>query len=485
MVSRESFEYFMKKIVFTIYALLITLSAQAQTLVSVEFKGSESKESLAAQFRNIANNAVDFYKVTYTTMDVFHEVDTASGLIIVPRRDQVYSYPRLVFQHGTVASRTDVPSNLQGGYQAGLFFGGLGYVSLLPDFLGLGTSRGLHPYVHADSEASAAIDMLHILDEFAEEVDVIVNDQLFVTGYSQGGHAAMALHKAIEEGAADFTVTASAPMSGPYSISGVMRERMTESEETYFYPAYVHFTIVSYNYVYGLYNDIGEVFKPPYVPLLQQFLDEEINLNGLNDRLISALIQNNGAVVPKFMLQDSIVNAVLSDDMHPMNVALRDNDVFDWNPQAPTRLYYCMADDQVPFENSVVAAEAIRANNAPNFDAIDVNMEADHGECVEPAILATALFFGQFWDVSLVSEREPIPSRLIPAFPNPTTGRVQLEGVADIAAVEIYNAQGQRLRVQVLPTQTQQIDLSAFPAGTYTLKFLMPAGIGVSRVVKW
>lgn len=474
----------MKKIVFTLSAFLLLITAQAQTLVSVEFKGSETKESLAAQFRNIANNAVDFYKVTYTTTDVFNEVDTASGLIIVPRRDQVYSYPRLVFQHGTVASRTDVPSNLQGGYQAGLFFGGLGYVSLLPDFLGLGTSRGLHPYVHADSEASAAIDMLHILDEFAEEVDVIVNDQLFVTGYSQGGHAAMALHKAIEEEAADFTVTASAPMSGPYSISGVMRERMTESEETYFFPAYVHFTIVSYNYVYGLYDDIGEVFKPPYVPLLQQFLDEEIDLNGLNDRLISTLIQNNGAVVPKFMLQDSIVNAVLSDDMHPMNVALRDNDVFDWNPQAPTRLYYCMADDQVPFENSVVAADAIRANNAPNFDAIDVDMTADHGGCVEPAILATALFFGQFWDVSLVADREPIPSRLIPAFPNPTTGMVQLEGVTNIAAVEIYNAQGQRLRVQVLPTNTNQIDLSGFPAGTYTLKFLLPEGIGVSRVVK-
>ncbi|MBX2875339.1 MAG: T9SS type A sorting domain-containing protein [Saprospiraceae bacterium] len=474
----------MNKIVFTLTAFVLVLTSQAQTLLSVEFIGSETKEALAAQFRDIANNAVDLYKITYTTTDVFNEPDTASGLIVVPRRDEVYSYPRLVFQHGTVASRTDVPSNLKGGYEAGLFFGGLGYVSLLPDFLGLGTSRGLHPYVHATSEASAAIDMLHALDEFAEQVDVIVNDQLFITGYSQGGHAAMALHKAIEDGVADFPVTASAPMSGPYSISGVMRERMTVSEETYFYPAYVHFTIVSYNYVYGLYNDIGEVFKPPYVPLLQQFLDEEINLNGLNDRLISALIQNNGAVVPKLMLQDSIISAVLSDEMHPMNIALRDNDVFDWTPQAPTRLYYCMADDQVPFENSVEAANAIGANNAPNFDAIDVNMAADHGECVEPAIIATALFFGQFWDVSLVANREPIPSRLIPAFPNPTAGLVQLEGVTDIAAIEVYNAQGQRLSVQVLPSNTNQIDLSAYPAGTYTVKFLLPEGVGVSRVVK-
>lgn len=472
------------KLLFTFFSFLLIASLPAQSLISVEEKGSRTKEELAAQFRNIANNAVDLYKITYTTKDVFNELDTASGLIVVPRRDQQHSYPRLVFQHGTVASRTDVPSNLEGGYQAGLFFGGLGYVSLLPDFLGLGTSRGTHPYVHAASEASVAIDMLHILDEFAEQVNVIVNDQLFVTGYSQGGHAAMALHKAIEEGETGFEVTASAPMSGPYSISNVMRERMTNAEFSYFYPAYVHFTIVSYNYVYGLYDDIAEVFKPDYVPLLRRFLAEEIDLNLLNGGLITELIANHGAPIPRFMLQDSILNAVLTDDMHPVNVALRDNDVFNWKPEAPTRLYYCMADDQVPFENSVVAAEAIRANGAPDFDALDVNPTADHGECVEPAILATALFFGQFWDVSLVASREPIPSRLIPAFPNPTTGRVQLEGVSEIAAVEIYDALGQRLRVEVLPSNTNSIDLSSFPAGTYTLKFLLSEGIGVSRVVK-
>lgn len=474
----------MMKFVFTLFSFLIISALSAQSLVSIEHKGSRSQAELAAQFRNIANNDVDLYKITYTTRDVFNALDTASGLIVVPSRDQVYSYPRLVFQHGTVASRTDVPSNLEGGYQAGLFFGGLGYVSLLPDYLGLGTSRGLHPYVHADSEASVAIDMLLALDEFAANVGVTVNDQLFITGYSQGGHAAMALHKAIAEGAADFEVTASAPMSGPYSISSVMRARMTTSESSYFYPAYVHYTIVSYNYVYGLYDDIAEVFKPDYVPLLRRFLAEEIDLNLLNAGLITELIKNHGAPVPKFMLQDSVLNAVLADEMHPINVALRDNDLYDWTPQAPTRLYYCMADDQVPFENSVVAAAAMRTNGAPNFDAIDVDTSADHGDCVEPAIIAAALFFGQYWDVSLVASREPAPSRLIPAFPNPTTGWVQLEGAPEIVGVEIYNAMGQRLAVDILPAQTTRIDLSAYPPGTYTLKMILPDGLAVSRVVK-
>lgn len=466
-----------------IYFVSVSFLA-AQNLISIEEKGSRTKAELAASFQNIVNNDVDLFKITYSTKDVFNELDTASGLIVVPRRTAIYSYPRLVFQHGTVGSRTDVPSNLRGGYEAGLFFGGLGYVTLLPDFLGLGTSRGLHPYVHADSEASAAIDMLHALDEFAAQMDIVINDQLFITGYSQGGHAAMALQQEIEQNSEAFTVTASAPMSGPYSISGIMREKMTIDESAYFYPAYVHFTIVSYNYVYGLYDDIAEVFKPPYVPLLQQFLDEEINLGGLNDGLIALLIQNHGSPVPKFMLQDSILNAVLTDEMHPFNVALRDNDVYDWKPEAPTRLYYCMADDQVPFQNSVVASEAITANEAPNFEAIDVNPAADHGECVEPAIIATALFFGQYWDVSLVANREPIPTLSVRTFPNPTTKQLTLEGLVVSTQVEVFNALGQMVLRRTVEPSDPNLDVSSLARGTYTLRMQLEEGIGVARIVK-
>ncbi len=476
----------MSKILLSLsWAYFIGLSfLAAQNLISIEQKGSLTKAELAARFQDITNNDVELFKITYSTQDVFNELDTASGLIVIPRRTAPHSYPRLVFQHGTVGSRTDVPSNLRGGYEAGLFFGGLGYVTLLPDFLGLGTSRGVHPYVHADSEASAAIDMLHALDDFANQMDIVINDQLFVTGYSQGGHAAMALHREIEQNSEAFTVTASAPMSGPYSISGIMRDKITLDESAYFYPAYVHFTIVSYNYVYGLYDNIAEVFKPDYVPFLQQFLDEEISLGGLNDALISKLIQNHGAPIPKYMLQDSILNAVISDEMHPFNIALRDNDVFDWKPAAPTRLYYCMADDQVPFQNSVVAAEVITQNGAPNFEAIDVEPGADHGECVEPAIIATAVFFAQYWEVSLVANREPIPNIPVSIFPNPTTNLITLGGLLTATQVEVFNALGQMALRQVVDPADATLDLSSLPKGTYTLRMQLDGGVGVSRVVK-
>src|SRR5258708_8407088 len=42
------------------------------------------------------------------------------------------------------------------------------------------------------------------------------NGKLFISGYSQGGYVAMATHKAMQAGG--MTVTASAPMSGPYAL---------------------------------------------------------------------------------------------------------------------------------------------------------------------------------------------------------------------------------------------------------------------------
>ncbi|MBK8042036.1 MAG: hypothetical protein IPK21_04855 [Haliscomenobacter sp.] len=163
----------------------------------------------------------------------------------------------MVYQHGTAGSREAVPSRLSFEATIGLVGGALGYVSVLPDYLGLGDSDGFHPYLHAKTEASAAVDMLRAARQFAASATIALNGQVFVSGYSQGGHAAMALHRELETNlSAEFKVTASAPMSGPYSISGDMKSRLL-SEEEYFYPGYPLYTMLSYNLAYGVYDSLA------------------------------------------------------------------------------------------------------------------------------------------------------------------------------------------------------------------------------------
>ena len=66
--------------------------------------------------------------------------------------------------------------------------------------IGLGEGEGIHNYMHAETEASATIDLIIYGKELAYELlGVSSNNQLFLFGYSQGGHATMAAVKEIEE----------------------------------------------------------------------------------------------------------------------------------------------------------------------------------------------------------------------------------------------------------------------------------------------
>ncbi|PSR14805.1 MAG: hypothetical protein DA408_10080 [Bacteroidetes bacterium] len=472
----------LQKLVFLCFFAGFT-SLYGQNVISMEYQGQRNQTLLTSMFGPFIQNGVKLWRVTYTTPDVFNQLDTASGLLVVPFRDEVTIYPTLVYQHGTVDGPQDVPSNLQGGYELAMVFGGLGYATLAPDFLGAGTARGFHPYVHAATEASAAVDMLRAVRAYAPEMDLLLNDQLFVTGYSQGGHASMALHQVLEqELSEEFNLTAASHMSGPYSISDVMREVIL-SEDPYNFVAYLPNTYLSYNYVYGIYSDIEQIFKPAYVPDIQAFYEGTIGLSTLNNNLIAALVTDFGAPIARNILQDSILAILENPDLdHPLHEALRDNDTYLWASQRPTRLMYCMADDQVNFRNSVLADSVMNALGAFDLDALNVNPAADHGGCVSPAVLNTALFFGQFAEW-VVDTRSGIPELAVTIFPNPVQDRLQIMGLKQTSKVLLLNQMGQAVFQTQAEPQQHELRLPALPAGVYWLKIQNTEGLVVKKII--
>lgn len=380
--------------------VLFCLPLSAQNIVSVE-----SQNVTLAAFLNLASPVqvtynTQNYKILYTTTDALGQPDTASGLIAVPLAVET-DFPLMVYNHGTVGERNSVPSNAE--VQERLLISviaGTGYIGLAPDYIGLGESDGIHPYVHAKSEASAGRDLILAAKQFLQSQDIGFTDQLFITGYSQGGHASQALHRDIETnpGDDDLTVTAAAHLSGPYSISDVMAQTIF-SEELATLPGYIAYTYVSYNFVYGLYQDLGEVFVEPYLAPTRQFASEEISLDEYNAELVRLLSDNNAILAD--ILQDSIVEAIrLGDPTAPINVALADNDTYDWAPVAPTLLYYCTLDEQVPFRNAILADSVMRTNGSTSV-VLENGGARTHGGCVIPAITRTLDFWRQFaWPVS-------------------------------------------------------------------------------------
>lgn len=396
-------------ILFVILCLFST-KIDAQELVGYEFLENVTSAEISAQYGVGAQTDLDHYKMEYTTTDINGVLDTASGLVSIPvSRD--YVYPLLFNMHGTVDGPADVPSNLAGGYEIGMIIASYQFICLSPDFLGLGSSRGLHPYVHADTEASASLDMMYAFNEMAEELGVHQNNQIFITGYSQGGHAGMALHRELETNLSnEFTVTAASHMSGPYSISDKM-VNFTLGDDDYLFVAYLASVALTMKNAYPVLLqdfELTDIFKPVYLDPINRYANGEIGLFLLNTELIGLLSSTVGSVTPKDMLIDGIEASLKNDPSHPLSIALADNDVYDWAPQAPTRLMYCGADDQVTFENALLAEEVMKANGAAEVIAINQGADLNHGTCVNPSIEATILFFLFKRQVSLFTDTHDI-----------------------------------------------------------------------------
>ncbi|WP_306641211.1 T9SS type A sorting domain-containing protein [Sanyastnella coralliicola] len=326
---------------------------------------------------------VDFYKVTYQTIHPNGDSVQVTGAFCLPS-DLDCPLPLSSYQHGTVALKINVPSYQNYESRLGLLYASAGYAITMPDYIGLGDSPGMHLYVHAESQANASLDLIRAAHNLQDELDFELDDQLFLWGYSQGGHATMALHKKIEtEFSDEFTVTGSAPMSGPYDISGSQAEVLT-SDEVYPTPGYMPYVILSYQEVYGnLYEELEDIFLPQYAAVIPDLFTGLTTMGQINNAFPD---------VPSEMLVPEVLEAFETDPQHPLRLALADNDVYDWAPTAPTNLYYCTGDDQVGYMNSVVAEETMIANGSTTVQALDGG-NFDHGECAPFAMLAGYNFF--------------------------------------------------------------------------------------------
>lgn len=339
---------------------------------------------------------VDMYVVLYETPGARGEMTYASGLLAMPVTEEEVSFPMISYQHGTVLHKEGVATRGEGEWQLGAIMATDGYICAMPDYLGLGYGPGFHPYIHAKTEASAVIDMLRASRTILKDKGVDWNEQLYLVGYSQGGHATMAAHREIQmRHKGEFEVTASAPMAGPYDASGV-QEKVITGQNPYPTPGYLPYIVYSYDLVYNIVKeDPSTLFKAPYDSIVAANMNQVRGIGYLNSLCDP---------IPRRMMKDSVMAAYEADPHHPLKVALRDNDLWDWVPQTHMRLFYCTADDQVSYENSIVAYNHfMQAGGDPALiKPYDVNPNANHGDCAMPALLLGKFFFDSIASVTPV-----------------------------------------------------------------------------------
>ena len=381
-----------------LHFILITLLSNnllIGQIISYELTATWSKEEVADIYQQYdvpeiggaINYAVDGYKILYFTPDYDGELVICSGAIFLPSGIEC-SPPILSWQHGTESNNTEVPSNVGNNYNdlIGAIGAANGYIVTMSDFIGLGEGEGMHNYVHAKTEASSTIDLIIYGKEFATQMlGTPTNNQLFLFGYSQGGHATMAAVREIEENYSDqLTITASCPMAGPYSMS-VAQRLMLESGQEYPNPGYLPYVLFAYDKIYNLYENINDVLISPYNQNLYQMYNGNYSMGEINNTLPNTPIE---------IFQNDYYQDYLNNNDHPFKLALLDNDTYEFIPQSPMRLIHCSGDDNVTYENSEIAYDYFMENGAEDieFNEPPGGENLNHGDCAGIAILGAKLW---------------------------------------------------------------------------------------------
>lgn len=291
-----------------------------------------------AAFSGAARCDVTLHAIVHPTVGPAGEPTNASGAVLVPSgTDCPGPYPLLSYSRGTDRERARTLASVDDRETQAIagFFAARGYVVVASDYLGYAQSTfPYHPYLHAESVARTNLDALRASRTLLARLGVPQSGKLFLTGYSEGGHAALATQRAIErDRPAGFTVTATGAMSGPYDLVGTVEDLSA------------------------------------FVPLLLSGLGEGSLAQSVELRIGSLI--GTGA-------------AELLRERERLREVLQANGVTDWPPVAPVLLCGGARDPIVPFANSRRAAEAFTARGA-TASLVDVEAEPAYRSLLPPA----------------------------------------------------------------------------------------------------
>lgn len=348
----------------------------------------------------------------YLTLGGRKEPTNATGAVLVPTGPAPgCSGPRpvVLYAHGSAMDRNYNMADLQRNDEAAsiaAIYAAQGYIVVAPNYAGYGASLlDYHPYLNAEQQSHDMLDgllgarlalSLHNIQQLLSAAPITRdNGKLFIAGYSQGGHVAMATQRLLQQ--LGIRVAAAAPSSGPYALQAFV--------DTLFYgnvnqpaPLMANLLANSYQRSYGIYGTASDFYEPGFVataagllpsttpleiilqqgqlPLNQLFSSTpptapDPNLQPLLDSIspppnnpLAALgFGSNNLVNNRYRLGyllDALSNPDVSSGnpsgtpQHPMRLALQRNDLRSWRngPARPTLLCGANADPTVYFLNT-------------------------------------------------------------------------------------------------------------------------------------
>lgn len=289
--------------------------------------------------------AVAAYRVLYATVNREGQPTRASGLLVLPQNES--STLRVIdYEHGTTVFKQLAPSTSSEADARiiALLDASAGFGAVAPDYLGMGAGPGPVAYLDVSSEVTASLDMLRAARAVASNRHRTLDPRVFVSGFSQGGPAALGLARALEAGVdPSFSLAALTGASGVYDLQGSEIPAILSGALD---PTWSNFNLIYFSLTwersYHIYAHADEVFQPGTAHLRELF-----NGQHTEREIFEALPHTLTAV-----FRPSYLERLAHPDGTLLNALTMNDNTCEWHPAAPVRLYAASGDHVVTIANS-------------------------------------------------------------------------------------------------------------------------------------
>jgi alpha-beta hydrolase superfamily lysophospholipase len=366
--------------------------------------------------------AITTYYMKYSTVGGANEPTDATGAIMVPSgSDPACSGPRpvVLYAHGTTTDKNFNMANLRDNLEAtqtAAMYAAQGFIVVAPNYAGYDVSAlGYHPYLNAEQQASDMIDALRAARKAFPNISAQDSGKLFVTGYSQGGHVAMATQRAMQKQyASEFKVTALAGSSGPYALT-LLGDAIFAGSPNLGGTVFLPLLTTSFQKSYGgVYNTPADMYEAQYANGIETLLPSTLSMaqlfatGKLPQTALFAADSLPGPSSPSFaaffgpnnLIKTSFRNAYLADaaanpctpgptgftctPQNGLRKAGVKNDLRTYVPNVPTLLCGGNADPTVFFASTQATQAYFLANGMPTTALTVVDVDSTPSGAGDP-----------------------------------------------------------------------------------------------------
>ncbi len=365
-------------------------------------------------------------KVHYKTLGVKGEVTNATTALMIPKgrsSECQGKRPIFLYAHGTIVNKSydfsEVGNKKNTASKMSTTvansFASQGYIVVAPNYAGYDESKlNYHPYLNAKQQSHEMADALVATKEvLKKDKRTDFSQQLFIGGYSEGGHVALATTRYLEN--KGYPVTATVPMSGPYAMTA-FGDEIFNGKVNLGATVFAPLVAINYNKDYGnIYKKPSDVIAEPYAKDIEKIIPGKMKTMDLflslklpmvalfeykpKDR---PLLANNSPADPNYgygfaptnyLIKSSYRESYLRDALanpdgvaqnkavplppanpkHPLRKALKINDLRLYLPKSPVMLCGGNQDPSVAFDvNAGVMAKIWRhyANKGEKLNVV-------------------------------------------------------------------------------------------------------------------